>query len=282
MPATSPHRLLLLDAGNTRTKYGVFSTTTQTGEPSGLPVCESFGVVDNNTPLPWDELRPILGDAGGFTACFAGSNPIRIEELQQTYPADWPIPRPVPDRAEFPLVIDVDRPDKVGVDRLFNAVAANRLRKPGQAAVLIDSGTATTVDYVAADGRFCGGSILPGFELCARALHQYTARLPLVPLEPMLQSPPPDLGRNTEAAIRSGLYWGHVGAVKELLRRMMQRGAEDAVSDAEARHLGNITHDETPLVLLTGGAAPLLEPHLPSFCRSEPHLPLQGLAIVVG
>jgi type III pantothenate kinase len=75
---------------------------------------------------------------------------------------------------------------------------------------------------------------------------------------------PAELGRNTEAAMTSGLYWGHVGAVKELMRRLM--------------HVEEAHHH--PLLLLTGGAAPLLHLHLPTIVRYEPHLALQGLALV--
>jgi type III pantothenate kinase len=131
---------------------------------------------------------------------------------------------------------------------------------------VISSGTATTVDYVSAAGHFCGGAILPGFDLCAKALHEYTELLPLIRMDSVLDSEmsPAELGRNTQAAITSGLYWGHVGAVKELMRRLM---------------LGGDPHIE-PLILLTGGAAPLLYPHLPTIVRHEPHLSLQGLAVV--
>lgn len=253
--------LLVIDAGNTRVKFGLFDEPDRSG--SILPVCRRGTAVACGEDVSRDQ---VLGDAVAVRQAFiTGSNPREVERLQREWPHDWPAPVVLADRSRFPLVIDVDFPDKVGIDRLLNAVAANVVRRENQPAIVIDSGTATTVDYVNARGDFCGGAILPGFDLCAKALHQYTALLPLVPQSTVDAPHPPERGRNTQAAITSGLYWGHVGAVKELLQRF-------TASD---------TAGTEPLVLLTGGAAPLLAPHLPKV-RYEPHLSLQGLAIVGG
>jgi type III pantothenate kinase len=104
----------------------------------------------------------------------------------------------------------------VGIDRLLDAVAANRLRHPAAPAVVVDVGTAITVDLVAADGSFQGGAILPGIAMSARALHAFTDLLPLVDVRE-LSSPPPPLGTSTVAALQSGLFWGAVGAIRQLL-----------------------------------------------------------------
>ena len=69
----------------------------------------------------------------------------------------------------MPLVIRLPRPDMVGVDRLLDALATNRLRPPGRPAIVIDVGTAITVDLLSAEGFFMGGSILPGIAMSARA-----------------------------------------------------------------------------------------------------------------
>lgn len=280
--AADSSTLLLIDAGNSRTKIGLFDAIPPaTGE---LPLCRMSRVFDNGVPAPpWEELRRAAPVGSVMRICITGSNPPRAAELTQSLPADWPAPLALPPRTAFPLQIDLDFPERAGIDRLLGALAANQIRRPGQAAIVVSSGTAATVDYVAPDGRFCGGAILPGFELSAKALHEYTALLPLIPLQPVLSAPPEDLGRNTEAALRSGLYWGHVGAVRELVHRLMHRAAAD-----ERRPVGEVAEPpgdlmavDTPLLLLTGGAAPLLTPHMPSFCRHEPHLPLQGLALLV-
>lgn len=284
-PSAAAPKLLLIDSGNSRTKIGVFEAPPVA--PDQLPNCRAYLALDNEDAVPWEQLVRLLELPGGVTAdwviCLTGSNPARTAEVRGSLPSEWPRPVELPERRRLPLAIDVDLPEQVGIDRLLNAIAANRLRREGQPAVIVSSGTATTVDYVDPAGRFCGGAILPGFELAARSLHEYTALLPLVPLEPVLASPPVAIGRNTAAAIRAGLYWGHVGAVRELLRHGLHRGAQDqnASGAADGRHLGNLAVDQTPLAIVTGGAAPLLLPHLPSFCRHEPYLPLQGLALVV-
>ncbi len=218
-----------------------------------------------------------IPSAGTIMGVVAGSNPGEVGRVCRAWPATWAPPHCLADRADLGLPIDVDFPENVGIDRLLNAVSANVLRGERQPAIIIDSGTATTVDYVSPAGAFCGGAILPGFDLCARALHEYTALLPLVPMSRIIQRDglPAELGRNTDAAITSGLYWGHVGAVKELMRRLMHVAAPgEGASSAAA------SASELPFLVLTGGAAPLLLPHLPTFVCHEPHLALQGLALV--
>jgi type III pantothenate kinase len=251
--------ILVVDAGNTRVKLGTFDACALS--PRALPVCLQSAAVPTGAALSWSEFTsPIT------RSIVTGSNPREVDRLVEEWPVAWPPPERLVERNQLPITIDVDFPEKVGIDRLLQAIAANVVREPDQPAVIISSGTATTVDYVDAQGRFCGGAILPGFELCAKALHEYTALLPLIEMSTILSddAAPAELGRNTEAAIRSGLYWGHVGAVKELMRRLM--------------HVGDAHHH--PLLLLTGGAAPLLHPHLPTIVRYEPHLALQGLALV--
>jgi type III pantothenate kinase len=144
----------------------------------------------------------------------------------------------------------------------LNAVAGNVIRPPGKAMIIVDSGTATTVDVVSAQGVFEGGAILPGFQLCARALHQYTALLPHIANEELAASTPDPLGKNTRDAIRSGLFWGQLGAVRELVG-----------------HLGE-PFGEAPITVVTGGAGRLLVPQLPPVVLHRPFLALQGLVIV--
>ncbi|RMF89255.1 MAG: type III pantothenate kinase, partial [Planctomycetota bacterium] len=81
---------------------------------------------------------------------------------------------------DVPLDVRVPDPDMVGIDRLLDAAAADRLRREGSPAVVVDLGTAITVDLVSADGGFLGGAILPGLAMAARALHDYTDLLPLI------------------------------------------------------------------------------------------------------
>ena len=112
----------------------------------------------------------------------------------------------------------------------------NRLRTPGHPAIVVDLGTACTVDFVSADGAFEGGAILPGTTLSAAALHTGTATLPQLTTE-NIDASPTVVGKSTQAAIASGIYWGLVGAVRELIAR---------ISDEST---------ETPQLFITGGEA---------------------------
>jgi type III pantothenate kinase len=210
--------------------------------------------------LPWELLAQWQSSAEDWLpAVIAGSNPRDVERLRTEWPS-WlgAAPHIVANTDEFPLPIRVEEPRRVGIDRLLNAVAVNELRNARRPAVIVDSGTATTVDVVSSDGAFAGGAILPGLALSAKALHEYTALLPLVSVLELGQATPEPSGRNTREAIRSGLFWGQLGAVKELIER--QAGAESEV-------------------FVTGGGGALLAAHLPR-ARFEPHLPLQGLVLV--
>lgn len=163
---------------------------------------------------------------------------------------------------DLPLEIRAEHPERVGIDRLLGAVAANRLRQPEQPAIVVDLGTAITVDLIMADGGFEGGAILPGIAMAGRALHQQTDALPPSRLEE-LEASPDAVGKNTADAIEAGLFWGAVGAVRELIARQSDR----------------LTRP--PQVLLTGGAAPSVARLLagPDYTvRYLPHLVLSGIA----
>jgi type III pantothenate kinase len=165
--------------------------------------------------------------------------------------------------ADLPLVVELAHPDRVGMDRLVDAVSVNRVRMPGHAAVIVDLGTAITVDLVSAKGVFMGGSILPGIGMSARALHQFTDLLPLLTMSELAEPPQP-LGISTSTAMQSGLYWGAIGAIRELTARLT--AGLDQVQ-----------------VFLTGGAAPTVA-HLLTDQRTgaavyQPHLALAGIAL---
>ena len=114
---------------------------------------------------------------------------------------------------KLPLEVVVDPPESVGIDRLLNAVAANRRRPANVAAILIDAGSAVTVDYVDSLGAFRGGAIFPGFRLMAQALHDYTALLPMLEMDPALLPP----GVNTMQAIQAGVLHAVLGGIERLI-----------------------------------------------------------------
>lgn len=274
--------LLAIDVGNSRTKLGRFAVGPIRAEgESALPVCRQFAVVDRAANIPWEQIRQWPED-GALRGVIAGTNPAGVTHVLESWPRDeWPEPIVVSDGTQFPLAIQVDEPHKVGIDRLLNAVAANAIRPMGRSAVIVDSGTATTVDLVTPNGAFRGGAILPGFELMARALHHYTALLPLISIEELAQAQHHPLGRNTRTALHSGLFWGQLGAIRELIKQLAQwAAAESDLNPAAGRAPTEEAADEMPPVLvLTGGGASLLASHFPE-ALLEPHFALQGLVLV--
>jgi type III pantothenate kinase len=162
---------------------------------------------------------------------------------------------------DLPLVIKLPRPDMVGVDRLLDAFAANQLRSPGRPAVVVDVGSAITVDLLDAEGAFLGGAILPGISMSARALHEFTDLLPLIDMAELAE-PPPALGKATAAAMRSGLYWGAIGGVRQLVEQL--------------------TGDGSAEVFLTGGAGTVVAKLLGQSAHYVPHLTLAGIALAAG
>jgi len=160
--------------------------------------------------------------------------------------------------AEVPIrmATRVWEPEGVGRDRLVLAMGARELC--GAPCVVVSAGTAITVDWVDRDGAFAGGAIAPGFGLSARALHAGTALLPLV--EPAVPRHP--VGRSTEEALVSGIYWACAGGVLALVENYLR---EHEAPDAP--------------VLCTGSDAPLLLSALEQTgARHEPLLLFRGMA----
>lgn len=117
----------------------------------------------------------------------------------------------------LPLPAFVDDPGQVGTDRLVAAAAAHAVVE--NAVVLIDVGTAVTIDLVDQHGVFQGGVIFPGLELGARALKEHTAQLPKV----KISRPAEPYGKNTVDAINCGLYYSLIGALEEIIRRYAEK-----------------------------------------------------------
>lgn len=113
------------------------------------------------------------------------------------------------------LNIKYRNPQEVGTDRIANAIAATQ-RFPGEDLVICDLGTATTLDAVSAKGEYLGGAISAGVKMAADALELRTAQLPSVEIV----KPEFAVGRCTAEGIQSGLYWGTVGMLRELIQRM--------------------------------------------------------------
>lgn len=123
--------------------------------------------------------------------------------------------------AETPIPIEngYATPQTLGLDRLAAAVAANALY-PNSNVLIVDFGTAITVDFVSAEGRFLGGNISPGAATRFRALHHFTKRLPLCELD---EESVRLLGNSTQTAIESGVVNGIVYEIEGYIRDLQQR-----------------------------------------------------------
>ena len=159
---------------------------------------------------------------------------------------------------DLPLVVSLPRPDMVGIDRLLAAVAANRIRPPDRQALVVQLGTAITVDLLSAQGAFLGGAILPGIAMAARSLHEFTDLLPLLDMS-TLAGPPGALGTDTVGAMQSGIYWGAVGGIRHLIELMSPAASGQ--------------------VYLTGGAAPSVAGLIAPDATYVPHLTRAGIAL---
>ena len=168
-----------------------------------------------------------------------------------------------------PLVVDpatnagmpirYSNPSEVGADRIVNAIAAfDQYGGNGRPLIVCDFGTATTLDAVSAVGEYLGGAICPGVSISADALFQRAARLPRIEV----RKPETVIGRTTVGAMESGLFFGYVGMVEGLVRRM----------DVE---LGG-----NSIRVATGGLAVVIAPETKLFEHVDVELTLQGLRIV--
>lgn len=145
-------------------------------------------------------------------------------------------------------------PQGVGQDRLVNALAA--VQRTDGNAIVVDFGTAITFD-VARDGAYAGGVITPGIGLAMEALHQKTALLPLI--EP--SGKPPIVGTDTAGAINSGVYYGYIGLVNNILRELLT------------------TYTKRPHVFATGGYGAYLAPEIDGIDEVVPALTHEGIAL---
>lgn len=114
----------------------------------------------------------------------------------------------------MPITINYSTPATLGADRIAAAAGA-AVAAPGRACVVIDCGTALTIDFLDADRRYLGGSISPGVRLRLQSLHHYTDRLPLVEMK----GETPEIGHDTDTAIRSGAIRGVAAEIDAAIDR---------------------------------------------------------------
>lgn len=239
---------VVIDVGNSRIKWGICI------DEAVRAIC-SFPLDAPDTLM--ERLRTTgLEDRFRRSYVVAGVHPSQREKEAAWLRQIGQYVLVLDDPKSLPLRVLVARPDNVGMDRLFDAVAANSRRTAGVAAVIIDAGSAITVDLVDGSGAFRGGAILPGLRLMAQALHDYTALLPLV--EPPSQAPPLP-GTATIPAIEAGIFWAAAGGIEAILREYR-------------RHAPRLE------VFLTGGDGPLLHAVLPE-AKPWPEMTLEGIRL---
>ncbi|MEO8066294.1 MAG: type III pantothenate kinase [Flavobacteriales bacterium] len=229
---------LVLDIGNTRTKAALFV--------DGSIV--RHGTLVGNDGIA---LGSWLGDARPVRVALANSgaeDPSLLTFVQQLA-----LVTRITGQSPSPLASAYTTPHTLGTDRLANSVAAWRMF-PQRASMAIDMGTCITYDVVDEGGTHRGGAISPGLRMRAEAMHEHTAKLPMVEIEGM----PALLGTDTEGALRSGTFHGVLAELHGFTRACWQQWP----------HLA---------VVLTGGDAPLFVAALGTRIFADPLLTLRGL-----
>lgn len=248
--------ILAVDVGNTQTVLGLF------GE-SGLG---SRWRVATDAMITADEIRVKIGALLALDGLgWADVDGVVVASVVPTLTAAYgdlatrvtgAAPLVVGPGVKTGLAIAYDDPREIGADRIVNAVAA--VATCGAPVIVIDFGTATTLDVVDATGAYLGGAIAPGIETSAEALFRRAARLSAVDLE----APTRAIGRNTRESVQAGLLLGQASLVDGLVRRAWAE-------------LGS----ECP-VLATGGLAELMAPLCETVGEVDPDLTLKGLTLL--
>ncbi len=248
--------LFAVDVGNTQSVLGLFENDELVGHWR----------ISTNSSLTADELRVLVAgllDLGGWswddvTHVILASVVPRVteawEEVARSGSAGEPLV--VGPGLKTGMPIRYDNPHEVGADRIVNGVAA--FERLGGPVVIVDFGTATTIDVIDGEGAYVGGAIAPGVETSAEALFSKAARLSKVDLE----APSKVIGTNTRASVQAGLLLGEAAKVDGLVRRVW---AELGV--------------ETP-VIATGGLAERMGPLCETIGEVDLDLTLEGLRII--
>lgn len=247
---------LVLDIGNSLIKGGLFDQGK---------LVETFFLASH--PMPKEELLRHLSGKTIEKALISSVNS-KAEEALIAYLDEQKINTLFLEHSKLKLILEVDEPEALGHDRIAGAYGALVLF-PLNDCIVVDIGTAITADLIAKEGRYLGGMIYPGANLCAKALADYTDKLPLV----AFKKPPSPLAKTTETHLQGGIYYGQLGAIERLIDEL--RATSLAPSSIK--------------VIATGGAA-RIDPKNPDVEKEKfiddlkelvdaihPHLTLVGL-----
>jgi len=252
--------LLVIDVGNTNTVLGAMrgDTVVERWRITTKPrTTDEFGLL----LLQLLEHRSLTAKdiTGAIMCCVVPSLLFNIEKACRSYLNTEPII--VGKGRRTGMRVRVDNPREVGADRVVNAVAA--FERLGGPLVVVDFGTATTLDCVSEKGDYVGGAIAPGFRISADALFTRTAKLPRVEVE----RPERTIGTNTVESMQSGLFWGYVGLVDGLASR------------CKAELLSQTSKTHIPCVA-TGGLANLIGSACTEIDEVVDDLTMQGLRLL--
>lgn len=248
--------IFALDVGNTQTTAALF-------EGGHTRHSWRLSTARHRTPDEWGALLQSLFHVQGVSMDEVGG--LIVSSVVPT--ADWPLrmmcrryfgqdPLFVAPGVKTGIHVLYDNPAEVGADRIVNAVAASaRYDTP---AIVVDFGTATTFDMLGNGGDYLGGVIAPGLLISAEALFEKAAKLPKVEIA----RPRKVVGKSTVGSMQSGLYWGYVGLVEGILKRMK-------------REQGDVKS-----VVATGGLAAVIARDCPSIETVDENLTLDGLRII--
>jgi len=237
--------ILAIDAGNSRVKWGWFDRQAHAWSSiATVSLIEFAAASDHINPFSATHENPariVISNVAGDGAHQLLVNWTSIFESEPLWLKGEP--------AQCGVRNLYERPEQLGPDRWAALIAARAL-EPGRDCLVVNAGTATTIDALSAEGEFTGGLILPGIDLMRFVLHEHTGRLPLQEGN-YLRAP-----RNTVDAIESGCRHAQAGAVERMYRS-----------------LGN-----HPACLVSGGGGPSLLERLDLPCRYVENLVLEGLA----
>lgn len=245
--------LLLVDMGNTNTVVGLWEGSAATKR--WRVATEAHRTADEFRIMLRSLLEEIDHQPEGAAVSSVVPQATQALRLAVASLVDGPVIVVGPG-VKTGMAINIDNPREVGADRVVNAIGAVLVY--GAPVVILDFGTATTVDLVGADGSYRGGAIAPGIEVAAEALVASTAALRRVELT----LPPSVVGKSTVEAMQSGLIYGFAGLVDGLVERVQMELGADAP------------------VVATGGLADLIVPLCERTVAIDQDLTLRGLAEV--